>query len=838
MAQIPEHPLLRLDEPALEARQTGKPRFVPARQFTLGQQRQSEAARQFRRLGEMLDENRDPLELRADPQGMAPERLLVFELTGDVANFARAAAQVPGLEFVGAEDMDADEDDKNPVLYLLIPDAAALRQLLSLWRDWLADKGLPSGFALWRNLFLQLRDIRPWGPRDRVSLEDLEVLAREHADAQGLVRLEIELVFRVRGEAVEAAARQALEALGGEVISRTRIDGAAYHALLVQVPQDELLRIRARGDAGLVAEESIFHIRPQSASQLNVFEVQEDHAVAPSDLPAGVPIAAIFDAVPLAGHPQLDGRLTIDDIFNLEPLAVGQRVHGTAMASAVMHGDLNGPASPALDRRIYFVNVMYASALPGHDEQFPSRLPADMFHEAIVRLKEGPNATAPGVILVNVSLGDRNKPFAGHMSGWARVLDYLAFRYGILFVVSAGNQFGDLETPNVGTIEFEASSALERARTALNASGQSMASRRILAPAESINALTVGGLHGDAHPAPAHLPASTFDVWANTGLCNVSSALGPGYGGATKPDVLALGGRHHVRLAPAGKGHRLSPIGKGANALGGIRVAVPPNPPNMIQTGRTIGTSVAAALTTGIAIRSHEVLEATYDDFLRIPGPQRALLLKALLVHCANWTDARDLIIEVLGPSDPKQHVRQKDNVRRYLGYGAIDSKIVLSCAADRATLWAVGNLARDRGHTFSIPLPAALSGKAQSHELSATVSWFAPPRIGSAKYRGARLKLLEPNELMTLGVAASKHQPDTNQTHRGTVVHRRWTGSKAAALADNHSLSVVVQREPDEFDELIPYALVTTVGMPGVEGIYAQVRARVSIKPKVQVIP
>ena len=55
------------------------------------------------------------MELRTDPQGMAPERLLVFELTGDVANFARAASRIPGLEFVGAEELGEDDDDKNPV---------------------------------------------------------------------------------------------------------------------------------------------------------------------------------------------------------------------------------------------------------------------------------------------------------------------------------------------------------------------------------------------------------------------------------------------------------------------------------------------------------------------------------------------------------------------------------------------------------------------------------------------------------------------------------------------------------------------------------------------------
>src|ERR1700730_17182035 len=166
MAQIPENPLLRLDAPAPEARRTRQPGFPQSRQFSARQQRGSGVGGQFRRLGEVLDANRDPLELRADPNGMAPERLLVFELTGDVANFARAAARVPGLEFLGAEDLEADDDDKKPVLYLLIPDASALRQMLSLWRDWLAGRGLPRGFAPWRVVFSQLRDLRPWGPKD------------------------------------------------------------------------------------------------------------------------------------------------------------------------------------------------------------------------------------------------------------------------------------------------------------------------------------------------------------------------------------------------------------------------------------------------------------------------------------------------------------------------------------------------------------------------------------------------------------------------------------------------------------------------------------------------
>jgi hypothetical protein len=487
---------------------------------------------------------------------------------------------------------------------------------------------------------------------------------------------------------------------------------------------------------------------------------------------------------------------------------------------------------------VLFVNVMFAPQDLDQHECFPDRLPADVFHEAVLRLKSGEGAAAPSVIVINASLGDRNKPFTGRMSGWARVVDYLSHAYGLLFIISAGNYLDDLNTANMSAVEFENLDAGLKAKTALRASSAVITHRRILAPAESMNAVTVGALHSDNFP-PGALPASTFDVWLDTGLCTVSSGLGPGVGNAVKPDLLAPGGRHHVRLLPAGAGHLLRPIGKNSSLLGGIVVATPaPRAAvNPDHTSRTVGTSVAAAIVTGMAARAHEALEAAYDDFLTIPGPQRAALLKALLVHCARWTPACDLIVEILGPANKKQHVRQKDNVRRYLGYGAVDLSMVLDCAIDRATLWAVGRLEKEQSHTFLVPLPAVMSGKPRLHELSATLAWFAPPRVGAANYRGVRLKLIEPTEsAQTFAVKAASEQPDTNQAHRGTVIHRRWVGEKAAALGVNVNFELMIQRQPDEINDPIPYAVVATVTMPGLADVYVQARERVAVKPKVLV--
>lgn len=81
--------------------------------------------------------NRDPtgLELRADPAALAPERLLVFEVRGSIGAFAAAVRNVPGLELIDEEELEADEADKAPAAYLMVPDVRALRDLESYGAD-------------------------------------------------------------------------------------------------------------------------------------------------------------------------------------------------------------------------------------------------------------------------------------------------------------------------------------------------------------------------------------------------------------------------------------------------------------------------------------------------------------------------------------------------------------------------------------------------------------------------------------------------------------------------------------------------------------------------------
>lgn len=801
------------------------------------EQASTEGGKKLKHLSEQLQANTPTLELRADPNALAPERLLVFELTGTILAFEKAVKLVPGLEFLGADDAEPDEVDGNPALYLMVPSEGALRNIVTLWRDWQRTGTVPAGFSAWKSLLTQLRDIRPWGPQDRITAEDYAVLSSEVSGDPQKIRIEVELVYRQNGEEAERLAREAIREAGGDVLARSRIPGAGYHALLSDLPSNAVAAALERNPNSLAGVDSVLQIRPQSIFQLVPSEEIDGTRVSATPATSGDPIAAIFDAVPLAGHPKLAGALNIDDPFDLEPLAVGPRKHGTAMASAVVHGDLNQAWSRSLERPVYFVNMLYASADPAHPERFPDRLPADLFEEALVRMREGDEPTAPHVIVINASLGDANKPFAGRISGWARVVDFLSAKYGILFVISAGNHLDLVETTDMTASQFEALAAEQQTKVALRASASQIATRRILAPAEAINAVTVGALNADFYP-PRALPAYTFDVFADSGLCAISSGLGPGYGGSTKPDILAPGGRHHVRLSPHGNHHRLHPLTTNAAAFGGVAVAAPPTAVSVSPdvVANSVGTSVAAALATGIAARAHEALEAAYDDFARLPSGQRAALLKALLVHGAKWTNARNLLVEILGPSDNRQHYRQKDNVRRYLGYGVYDPEIIINCAEDRATIWATGSILADQGKRFRIPWPAVMSGKAKPHGMHATLAWFTPPRPGAVTYRAVRMKIIEPAQLGAAGVAASGTQPDPKQSHKGTVVHRRWDGNRAAAIAGDGYFELDVQREADGLDQAINFALVVTLEMAGEATVYTEVLNRVEIRPSQQV--
>lgn len=790
---------------------------------------------------------RDPggMSLRADPSALAPERVLVFELRGGVAPFVSAIRSIRGLELVDEEELEADEEDKNPVAYLLVPDAKALSQIESLWRRWQRNEPLGDSYmAGWREAFALLKDLRPWGPQDRVDPQDAEGLEQEiiGLEEQDLIRIEVELVFRKDSSAAEDAFRKELDG-HGRVIARSRIDEIAYHALLIELSAAQVRQIIARSVRSIAGFDSVMHVRPQSvASSIELAEASpSDHDLESAEL--GVPILALLDGVPMARHSLLEHHLVIEDLFGLEPNAqVSDRKHGTAMASLIVHGDRNLKGVP-LPRRIHVLPVMAAS--PGQGETFPQdRLVVDMIYNSVRTMREGVEATAPNVIIINVSLGNRRQPFHGKLSAWARLLDRLAYEYGILFIVSAGNIAESFTVPRfANSVAFEDADAEAKSWGILESVNSLLGQRRIIAPAESVNAITVGSCNEDAVSPPLRLTARTsVDPYPDLRIANPSSALGPGYGSAVKPDLLMPGSRERLRVVTS-NGQSIGVAPAPPTHAAGLKVAAPPKIGQESYESYTNGTSASAALASRTCHRIHDALEGSYGDaFLSLPHRERAVLIKALIAHTAEWPEqTAELMKQILGPADGRQHVKQKDNIRRYLGFGLVDADSAVACTSDRATFWAVGEIRANQMVHVPIPIPAAMGGRAQPHSLSATVAWFTPTHPGTRAYRSIRLRLLEPEEMGELGLGTCSRQPDVNQSNRGTLFCRRWEGSKAAAVSHDMVIRLHIQRELDQvghYDDSIPFGLAVTISMPGVVEIYEQVRQRLGILPRVPTGP
>lgn len=490
---------------APQNRQPGRPDKSPRpAKFTTDQQKITFGPT-FGRLAAILERDQSGLELRNDPNSLAPERLLVFEVRGPVQRFINAVVRVPGLELIDVEELEGDEHDSAPNLYLLVPDARALSNIISLWSRWSEGQALGIGFTPWRDVFATLRNIRPWGPQDRVEPSERNIIAEELANVaeNGKIRLELELIFRSSNDQAsesETSLRYSIESLGGVVKSSCRIPDISYHALLVELPPSEVQRILDLSQTSIAGNDSIMHIRPQSIASSIELEI-EDLAIEETQqiqVNNHRPILALLDGVPVSQHQHLRDRLIVEDLFQLEPQTqVVERNHGTAMASLILHGDKNLNEQP-LNRKIHVIPVL------GQMDGFPSdKLIIDIIYQAVFAMRDGQSPSAPDILIVNISLGNLRNPFQGKMSAWARLIDYLSYKYGLLFLISAGNHTSPFEIPTLQNFtQYEDATSEQRAHATLHATGQLIGHRRLLSPSESINSITVGAANLDSglHP--------------------------------------------------------------------------------------------------------------------------------------------------------------------------------------------------------------------------------------------------------------------------------------------------------------------------------------------------
>ena len=849
---MPELSALPLGRPAIRDRTT---RQAP-RPRLRGPGRQTQASRldpTFARLTAAFDAQR--VAVADEPAAHESDLVLVLEVAGELDDFVSAVRRVDGLEFLADQlEDEVDPDDFAAVgpdgrrrryareIFLVASDHSAWTELLSLWNRFKRGDPFPHGFAKFRHLFERLRELRLWDDRDRLELGGAkQVWERELGQAGSeLVHFETELWWRSdssrRADGVNTI-RTEIERVGGRVVATCELEEIAYHGVLCMAPAELLLQAAATDEVRWLSTWGVrvFHAAGQFAVPMP-HEVDESPAVADESAHSaeGEPRLALLDGLPVGNHQLLVDRLVIDDVEGWsDTIPVKDRVHGTAMASLIIYGDL-GDGGTGVAERIYVRPIIRSYApdwvLDAREELPRNRLPVDLLHASVARLFEG-ERVAPRVRVILLAVGDISQPFDRFVSPLARLVDWLSFKYGVVFLVAGGNHLGQLQLrdsfdPNGDDQEIQ--------REFLVALIRSAAFRRPLAPAEAVNAITVGAAHSDRSDFVPD--GSRLDPFASSQAAAVISPIGPGVRRGVKPEVLLPGGRQLVQLDPAQNASRSATPVLTTRAPG-IRAAAPGSGATALSaTSYCCGTSGATALA------GHEILKLLSEiDEARVefgdlmPDAEfDAVLAKAALVHNASWGAAG---ADVLAAFNELQIDGQRDRVARVLGYGLAKPTGTFACHSRQATVFAAGLIAEGQAHAYTLPLPPSLSGIADRRRVTLTLAWLTPVNPGHRAYRRAALTL-DPQGA-DREVLGDTTEITRSAARRGTIQHEVLEGSRAVPYARGAAVELVVSCRADAgaLEVAIPYALLATVEVPlDVDlPIYEEVRQALRVPVRVE---
>ena len=832
-------PLLAFNSPSVGERV--KPGGHPPKVVGPGGRRQDERlSPRFKELTDAFEAKRAELG-EGTPIEADPSLVIVLDLAGSVEEFYKAVNKVEGLEFLAemaGDTTDPDDDfyiqDRGKErskkafkhsLYLVMSNARAVDQMVSLFGRWKKDPEtkFERGLSKFKNVFSQLVDLRRWGPEDRVRetglierwQETLDIVG----DSQSSVRVEVELWYRNdRGQrqASEQEIRTIVADCGGRVVNRAKIEEIGYHALLAELPRQQVETVVRQGPQAirlLVAEDVMFvsPFEPMSVKAVPSFSGSELSFPAVT-MTEGKPRIALLDGVPFQNHDALAGRLSIDDPDDFEsgyPLAA--RSHGTAMASLIIHGDLSAPENP-LDRKVYVRPIMRHEKLPSDqyvERVSPDTLFVDLLHRAVRRLFAGESGRPPvasSVRVINLSIGDCRRPLVRRMSPVGRLVDWLALEYNVLFIISAGNHVDPISIP------AEATSDRESARVAaLQAVHASQIVRGILPPGDAMNAVTVGAVHADGSPDPDE----SSNVWdlSRQGEPALYSATGPGVDRMVKPDIYHVGGRRiFVQPTPplvVGSDVDLYPANT-ASMGPGLRVAAPSELGGSNRTTFECGTSHATALVTREASLLFDLLEArSHDRYVSLlPDAMfHPLIVRALLAHACSWGDwQKKLSPELRITSD------QRRNLTPFLGYGRYFPDVARS-AVNRAVVVAGNFIGLDERHSYDLPLPHSIRNKAEWRRLSITLAYWAPATHGLKRYRAVKVYFTAPELGLVQGERVDAYY---RAVQRGSLQHEVIDGNKVTAFRDNATFPVHVEcmRDGQRDGKIDPirYALVVSI--------------------------
>ncbi|MFA6302628.1 MAG: S8 family peptidase [Legionella sp.] len=557
-----------------------------------------------------------------------------------------------------------------------------------------------------------------------------------------------------------------------------------------------------------------------------------------SDIPNNLPAPSldsarvcILDSGINTNHPLLKSA-----IGGSESFVSGQDVnddagHGTAVAGIALYGNLEDcVAAKYWHPQFWLFNgkLMYFDPATG-ETRFDVKTIETSITNAVTYFVDEYKCR-----IFNLSIGNINSPYdKTHIRGIAYILDLLARKYDILFVVSAGNFHGCNDTPvPINSWREEYPEYLMHEKNV------------IIDPAPALNVLTVGSIaRHNAHVNEQRYPKEINNLSpAKEDQPSPFTRHGPSIKGAFKPELVASGGN----LAPPMRGDRkqweMDMRGMGVLTL------------NHQFSGNNIlkedsGTSYAAPYITHLAGRIlNEYPNAT------------ANLLRAILVNHSNLPPiCNDTFPEMVSEQYKKNSAtKNRELIREIVGYGKVNEDILYRSTESAVVLIAEDKIANNTYQFFELPLPDVfLRSQKAVRELRVTLAHSPPVRTTRFEYLATKIsfRLVKGTSLEEVEQYFNRETQDENESRKddatgnriitsqqrdkGTVQSSYWTFKKRKP---SEKWFVVVIRQDRDWGATLcldeePYALVVTVTDKDNQDaqLYTQIQQRIREQERVR---